>query len=292
MNPRRITAAASLSMLVAALSRVQWGPLAGAKNRPAQLILLALGSNAQHSGLDAAGEITITTHQLADMAGYSDRHLRRWMPVLEGLGLIQWRRGGVIDGKPQPGTLRVCKKLLAQWIRDWTARADAAIEARRIKTLARLKGLRLLRIPPYRPRWQAHADMLSSPPPSTRGEQGDYAPRPLPPAGDSTSDKKEPTPVNPEYMPSTCQHRAGNDPYRCNACRFEAMRNEQEAKQAKARAAEEARKKQEEADEARSNAWVAYMEEHYGHLSRRQWVRISNDGSDPEATRLNRPVKL
>lgn len=279
-TPRRITAAAPLSMLVAALSRVQWGPLAGAKNRPAQLILLALGSHAQYSGLDSAGEITITTHQLADMAGYSDRHLRRWMPVLEGLGLIQWRRGGVIDGKPQPGTLRVCKKLLAQWVRDWTARADAAIEARRIKTLARLKGLRLLRIPPYRPRWKAHADTLASPPPSTRGEQGDSAPRPLPPAGDSTPEKKE----NPDmlayepYLAVLCNHGTNPhaDPTRCNRCRYEAIQRHQEAK------------KQEAAERAQlaetPTPYEAYMRATYPDVHPLKWYTIAK--SDPRAKEL------
>lgn len=233
-----VSANQPLGDLVAALSRAGWGPLRGAENRCARAILEAIARNSKFEKLDRAGMTRITLNQIADRAGYSDRHVRRWMPVLEDLGLITYHRGGVKDGKPEVGALRVSKKLLVRWIMEARETYNRLLARRQEETAKRLASLRNLRIRGQVFLANVHADMASSLL-SHKERRARAALRACPEArsarlNDSQKEIRMVSPL-PEYMPAQCIH-IGSDPYRCNACRSVGWQRQQAAQQqAKAR---------------------------------------------------------
>jgi len=112
---------------------------------------------------DRRGYMTITAAQLADRAGYSERHVRRWLPILEDLGLLSWSRGWIEEGRPQPGSMKINKAALVNYVQDARKEYDEAVlPLRAAKTRARLAKLRLLRIKPYARRCPGRADMVPS----------------------------------------------------------------------------------------------------------------------------------
>ena len=148
--------------LVDALRRAGWGILRGSENRCARSLLETLAGTMRSLKTDARGYMTITASQLADRAGYSERHVRRWLPILEDLGILSWSRGWIEEGKPQPGSMKLNKGVLSKYVEDARTEYDEAIlPLRAAKTKARLARLRLLRIKPYRQRCQGRADMAS-----------------------------------------------------------------------------------------------------------------------------------
>lgn len=149
--------------LVDALRRAGWGILRGSENRCARSLLETLAGMMRTLKTDARGYMTITAAQLADRAGYSERHVRRWLPILEDLGILSWSRGWIEDGRPQPGSMKINKNALVKFVNDARVEYDEAIlPVRAAKTKARLARLRLLRIKPYQQRCKARADMASS----------------------------------------------------------------------------------------------------------------------------------
>lgn len=148
--------------LVDALRRAGWGILRGSENRCARSLLATLAGTMRSLKTDARGYMTITAAQLADRAGYSERHVRRWLPILEDLGILSWSRGWIEEGKPQPGSMKLNKNALVKIVNDARVEYDEAIlPLRAAKTKARLARLRLLRIKPYQQRCKARADMTS-----------------------------------------------------------------------------------------------------------------------------------
>ena len=148
--------------LVDALRRAGWGILRGSENRCARSLLATLAGTMRSLKTDARGYMTITAAQLADRAGYSERHVRRWLPILEDLGILSWSRGWIEEGKPQPGSMKLNKNALVKIVNDARVEYDeAALPLRAAKTKARLARLRLLRIKPYARRCQGRADMTS-----------------------------------------------------------------------------------------------------------------------------------
>ena len=141
--------------LVDALRRAGWGILRGSENRCARTLLETLAGTMRSLKTDARGYMTITAAQLADRAGYSERHVRRWLPILEDLGILSWSRGWIEEGKPQPGSMKINKAVLVDYVQDARIQYDEA------KTAARLSKLRLLRIKPYPRRGQSRADITS-----------------------------------------------------------------------------------------------------------------------------------
>ena len=149
--------------LVDALRRAGWGILRGSENRCARSLLETLAGTMRSIKTDARGYMTITAAQLADRAGYSERHVRRWLPILEDLGILSWSRGWIEEGKPQPGSMKLNKGVLSKYVEDARAEYDQAIlPLRAAKTAARLARLRLLRIKPYARRCRGRADTASS----------------------------------------------------------------------------------------------------------------------------------
>lgn len=146
--------------LVDALRRAGWGVLRGSENRCARSLLETLAGTMRSLKTDRRGYMTITAAQLADRAGYSERHVRRWLPILEDLGLLSWSRGWIEDGRPQPGSMKLNKNVLVKFMNDARKEYDEAIlPVRAARTRARLAQLRLLRIKPYARRCQGRADM-------------------------------------------------------------------------------------------------------------------------------------
>lgn len=149
--------------LVDALRRAGWGILRGSENRCARTLLETLAGTMRTLKTDTRGYMTITASQLADRAGYSERHVRRWLPILEDLGILSWSRGWIEEGKPQPGSMKINKAALVDYVQDARIQYDEAVlPLRAAKTAARLAKLRLLRIKPYHRRGQGRADITSS----------------------------------------------------------------------------------------------------------------------------------
>nr|DAF09235.1 MAG TPA: ethanolamine utilization protein [Bacteriophage sp.] len=169
--------------LVDALRRAGWGILRGSENRCARSLLATLAGTMRSLKTDARGYMTITAAQLADRAGYSERHVRRWLPILEDLGILSWSRGWIEDGRPQPGSMKLNKNVLVKFVNDARVEYDEAIlPLRAAKTKARLARLRLLRIKPYARRCQVRADMASGLSSYERAARTAAAPRSLKPS--------------------------------------------------------------------------------------------------------------
>lgn len=153
----------STYQLVDALRRAGWGILRGSENRCARSLLETLAGTMRSLKSDARGYMTITAAQLADRAGYSERHVRRWLPILEDLGILSWSRGWIEEGRPQPGSMKINKAVLVNYVQDARVQYDEAVlPLRAAKTATRLAKLRLLRIKPYHRRGQGRADMAPS----------------------------------------------------------------------------------------------------------------------------------
>ena len=169
---RCITAHASVFKILAALRKAGWGDLAGAHHRCHRAILDTLVSVSRSQGQDFSGYFKITTMQLADRAGYTDRHVRACIPDLEEMGLITWHRGGIAEGKPQPGFMRINKTALVALVRAARPAYDRLLNARRKETQERLQKLNRMVIFPQKPQRvsadKSHAEMISDLPLSRR----------------------------------------------------------------------------------------------------------------------------
>lgn len=128
----RVTAGMPLDLLVSKLERAGGGDLT--KRQRAALrglsLLLPHGS--------AAGKAT--AGQVGRATGYSGRWMREGLADLEDLGLIEWHRGGVLAGVPQPSVFRVAKDALCDLIRRGAAAFALAAERVRQDARARLAG--------------------------------------------------------------------------------------------------------------------------------------------------------
>lgn len=273
--------------LVHSLGRAEWGPLAGEEMRGARIVLDALASIMwdQHHGRSAT--TVATARQIADRAAYSERWTRISLHRLEDAGIVQWQRGGVIDGNPQPGRFRIVKSILCDWIEAARRRHDEQVRRYIEETRRRLRALIYKTVRP-RLRRSDQAELTSNLPPY-RGRKGATGPALSAPKSHSSAKSKETTMTlpNPEYMPMVCGH-SSTLPRFCNICRTEAWKLQTEAEKraaedARRRAAEAARAKEEA--ESQPNLYTAYMTETYG-PNPRKWARPSL--TDPEAQRLAR----
>lgn len=140
---RKLTAHAPVFQILAALRRAGWGQLKGAKYRVHRVILDALVSVSRSQNQDLAGTFTITATQLADQASYSERHVRTALQELDSWGIITWHRGGIFEGAPKPGWLRINKKTLVDMVHTARPEYDRQLNQRRRETRARLERFRL-----------------------------------------------------------------------------------------------------------------------------------------------------
>lgn len=140
---RRLTAHAPVFQILAALRRAGWGQLKGAKYRVHRTILDTLVSVSRSQNQDLAGTFTITATQLADQASYSERHVRTALQELDSWGIITWHRGGIFEGAPKPGWLRINKKTLVDMVHAARPEYDRELNRRRRETRKRLEQFRL-----------------------------------------------------------------------------------------------------------------------------------------------------
>lgn len=140
---RKLTAHAPVFQILAALRRAGWGQLKGAKYRVHRVILDTLVSVSRSQNQDLAGTFTITATQLADQASYSERHVRTALQDLDSWGIITWHRGGIFEGAPKPGWLRINKKTLVDMVYAARPEYDRELNRRRRETHARLERFSL-----------------------------------------------------------------------------------------------------------------------------------------------------
>ena len=297
VNPRprrggRVHAGMSVTQLLAALARVGWGPMRGREFAASRAILDTLALAMSQAREDLTAAIRITARQLAKRADYSLRHTSRCLQWMEDAGVIEWWRGGIRQGAPTVGLIRIVKAKLVDWVTAFRSASDAEDARRNAETRLRLQRYRVFRNT-QRPRSRpAHVDM-SSPFPSLRDEgASDAAPRPsrrtVIPSSKTNKEIMMSNVPDPEFMPLVCGHGA-DAPRWCNACRNEGWQRQQAAARAlerveQERAAEAARK--EELARQLPTPFEEYMRATYPDATPRQWGRLALD--DPEARRIAR----
>ena len=279
-----LNAGQSLTSILAALSRVGWGPLRGREFAASRAVLDTLAILAHDTRADLSAVVQTTARQLAKRAGYSLRHTSRCLQWLEDAGVIEWYRGGIRMGAPTVGVIKVVKRTLVDWALSFRRASDAEDRRRNAATRARIQLYRLRRNA-ARPRaLDAHVDM-ASPLPSLQ-EEGATKAAPQPSGGSI------PTPTNrkaldmPNYRPTymtylatECKHGEPSSD-RCNRCRYEAIMRQQQVTEAERAAAERRRKDNETAkDPDPESSWppayVAYMHATYPDAKYFQWARLT-----------------
>lgn len=271
----RIHAGMDITRIMSGLSRIGWGPIRGCEFAASRAILTALvhAMEDQRSTLTASAKITAT--QLAKRASVSLRHTRRCLQWLEDAGVIEWWRGGIRNGTPTVGLMRIVKTKLVEWILAFRSASDAEDRKRNHETRLRIQRYRLYRNN-QRPKAlaEAHEDMKT--PCSSLQEEGarSAAPR-LRKTFNSATTKtaKEETMANPmpEFMPKVCHH--GNDiPRYCNVCRMKGWQAQWAWDKAER---ESARSKDDEVNAARDRALDAYFAQAYPNATPRQRARLA-----------------
>lgn len=149
------------------LERAGWGDLDGDDLKGARAVLRALGG---YKGLlnPKTGSGRATVAQIATRSCYKDRWIRHNLTMLEDLGVLEWRRGGVVAGRPSPSWFRINRSVLVALIPLARAKRDEALEALRQRTVARLRGLRVLNVR-ARSRRSRHAAVGTALPPNGDG---------------------------------------------------------------------------------------------------------------------------
>ena len=278
-----LNAGQSLTSILAALSRVGWGPLRGREFAASRAILDTLALLAHDTRADLSAVVQTTARQLSKRAGYSLRHTSRCLQWLEDAGVIIWHRGGIRLGAPTAGVVKVVKRTLVDWVLAFRRASDAEDRARNAATRARIQMYRLRRNT-ARPRpLDAHVDM-TAPLPSLREEGASLAaPQPSREEVISRRTVKE-TEVNhrPSYMKYLaieCVHGQSTSS-KCNECKYQAIIRQQQIADAE-RVAAQRRRKEEESEQrgATGEAWppayVAYMKSTYPDAKPYQWARLS-----------------
>lgn len=277
-----LNAGMSFTSILAALSRIGWGPLRGREFAASRAILDTLALLAHDTRTDLSATVQTTARQLAKRAGYSLRHTSRCLQWLEDAGVIEWHRGGIRMGAPTVGVIKVVKRVLVDWALAFRRASDAEDRARNAATRARIQLYRLRRNAARPKPLTAHVDM-STPHPSLRDEGAVTAsPRSsrkkIVPTGKET-DMPKYRPTYMTYLAIECKHgEPASD--RCNRCRYEAIMRQQQVAEAQRAAAERRRKDDETAiNEDPESAWppafVEYMHATYPDAHYRSWARLT-----------------
>lgn len=279
-----LNAGMSFTSILAALSRIGWGPLRGREFAASRAILDTLALLAHDTRADLAATVQTTARQLAKRAGYSLRHTSRCLQWLEDAGVIEWHRGGIRMGAPTVGVIKVMKRVLVDWTLAFRRASDAEDRARNAATRARIQLYRLRRNTARPKLLTAHVDM-STPHPSLRDEGAAKAsPRSsrkkiVSPRKEEDADMPKYRPTYMTYLATECKHGEQVSD-RCNSCKYEAIMRQQQVAEAERAAAE--RRRKEEADEQTSStlapwppAFVAYMQSTYPNAHYRSWARLA-----------------
>jgi len=141
---KKVSAWDRTDVLMVKLASAGWGDLAGPQLRGLRHILRGLVDCLPF----ASGQGFTTSFEVATKSGYSTRWVNHVLGELEALGLIEWRRGGVVNGKPEASFFRILKGELVNLIhaaRDKYAAVVAEHRARIRAGIEALKTKRLLR---------------------------------------------------------------------------------------------------------------------------------------------------
>lgn len=109
--------------------------------RPARQFLQTLAKLARSAHTDRRGVLVMSASQIIEQSGYGETWGRKALHMLEDMGVIEWERGGIVDGKPQPSRLRIIKTVLrrirvaAKPTHDETERRRSEAFARRLMTI-------------------------------------------------------------------------------------------------------------------------------------------------------------
>lgn len=144
--------------LVTALDRAGWGDIAGHDFRGVRGTLFALCRVVENK----SGQGKATAWQIAERAGYSERWTRRCLAVLEELQLIEWHRGGVVEGKPVPSWFRVSKRALLLLVAAARKVATERRSAQEQATRGRISKYRLTRTRGHQTRRSDHAELRTA----------------------------------------------------------------------------------------------------------------------------------
>lgn len=129
-----LNASAPLPVILDALGRAGWDSLDGRAGASCRAVLYALAGLLPHRS--AVG--LATANQVADGAGLKERATRTALNLLEEMGLITWTRGGIRDGVPVPGVIRVNKKPLLALLRSARAAMPDRLARRAAETAQRV----------------------------------------------------------------------------------------------------------------------------------------------------------
>ena len=281
-----LNAGQSLTSILAALSRVGWGPLRGREFAASRAVLDTLAILAHDTRADLSAVVQTTARQLAKRAGYSLRHTSRCLQWLEDAGVLEWHRGGIRMGAPTVGVIKIVKRTLVDWALAFRRASDAEDRRRNTATRARIQMYRLRRNAARPKPLEAHVDMAT--PLSSLQEEGAAKAAPQPSGGSpiptTTTNRKNlnmpnSRPTYMTYLSTECAHgNASSD--RCNRCKYEAIMRQQSVMEAEKVTAERRRKDEEKAQRgATGDAWppayVAYMKATYPDAKPYQWARLN-----------------
>lgn len=158
--------------LVMALAAADWGVLRPNRYKGARMVLTQLAGalKSRPRAVDAGGDLVLTVAEVAELAGYGTRWTSDALGVLDGLGVIRWTRGAVIDGRPVPSRFVINRAELGRLVAEARPGHDAAVRARRAETAAKLAklGARYLNPGRYRRRSE-HVESDSTLSPLTGG---------------------------------------------------------------------------------------------------------------------------
>lgn len=169
----RATAGMPLPVLLDKMARHGWP---GLERRHAN-VLRALASLLPHRSAEGKA----TACQVADAGSYSSRWTREALAELEDLGLVEWHRGGVRNGRPMPSTFRVVKARLVALLFDGAQDYVDAMARRAAATRARIAGVgtSFPRRSAHRRR-SVHAEVTTNPTLKREVTDGDPVASPVP----------------------------------------------------------------------------------------------------------------
>ncbi|WP_165215321.1 hypothetical protein [Schaalia sp. ZJ1691] len=302
----------SLQDILLAFARINWGPIRGRRWAYRRLMLTTLSLMMREQKCDRDARLVTTAHQLAERMGAHDKTAYRCLHDLEDLGLIEWERGGIANGKPQPGVLKVIKRKLVDWVLAFRAKHDKEMEAYREAIVKRLDKMaekynrhrQTMRQPPNI-RQSVHVDSksdLSSYRMSAHSPRAPHRPVNPSPAKDLIGYRAIQKALEPlrrqerkykqmqahmpdaAYMPLVCPH-SKDTPALCNACRSQAWQDQQAQERRQrdeaARKRAEAKTMKELENEAKGQRFGDYMRTMYPDAAKADWYKIIQ--TDPQA---------
>lgn len=213
------TAAWPVHSLMTSLANAGWGIISGREFQGFRSTLHALEYLLpRKSGI---GEGTV--FQIALRSGLSERWTRECLYAMEDMGLVQWTRGTIVDGRPTPGRFKIVKSVLVRLIRIARGTISRRLEEHKRALLARLRQLRKVTLPRYKREKPGNQAALDTD--LTTSKRGEAPSASASPVDNSTSKETKvirPPSPRPELMPRYCPHEGSSARsviYTCDKCR-------------------------------------------------------------------------